>query len=260
MLWTLGEDSMEELPKSVGDEKVSGESDRNAGMVLDAKASDAEPFRELVNSELATALAETNDVIRRFNRDTKRLAALVVGAVVSAALLMLAVLALDCHPKAVALTDEAVPAVGEPLLNANSASLTKAEGLKGKETTGVTSGQESSVDHPSTEISPKENPSSQEVTIPSTPTSVLAFTPEISHLSALVTANSRDSARVIRPKIHNAGNRSSVGRRTIDVKRRLLALWHQSLARIEKSRTWTAYSNLSKGVKKKAAYTAETNH
>jgi hypothetical protein len=254
---------MEELPKSVGDEKVPDESDRNAGMVLDAKASDAEPLRNLVNSDLATALAETNDVIRRFNRDTRRLAALVVGAVVSAALLMLAVLALDCHPKAVELTDETVPARVEPLLNANAASLTKAEGLKGKKTTGgVTSGQESSVDHPSTEFSPKENASSQELASPSTPTSVLAFAfiPEISHLSALATGNPRVSARVIRPKIHNAGNRSSVGRRTVDVKMRLLALWHQSLARSEKSRTWTAYSNLSKGVKKKAAYTAEANH
>jgi hypothetical protein len=211
---------MEEFPKSVGDEKVPGESDGDAGMALDAKASDAEPFRDLLNSDLAAALAETNDVIRRFNRDTKRLAALVVGAVVSAALIMLAVLAQDCHPKAVELTDEAVQARGEPLLNANSASLTEA----------------------------------------STPAPVLAFAPGISHINAVATADSRDSARVIQPKIRNAGNRSSVVRRTVDVKMRLLALWHQSLARSENSRTWTAYSNLSKGVKKKAAYTAETNH
>jgi hypothetical protein len=37
----------------------------------------------------------------------------------------------------------------------------------------------------------------------------------------------------------------------------LIELWHQSLARSKKSRDWTAFSNLNRGVSKKAAYTAE---
>jgi hypothetical protein len=44
------------------------------------------------------------------------------------------------------------------------------------------------------------------------------------------------------------------------VKMRLIALWHQSLARTEKSRSWTTFSNLNRGTRKKAAYTAEMNH
>jgi hypothetical protein len=45
-----------------------------------------------------------------------------------------------------------------------------------------------------------------------------------------------------------------------DVKRRLIELWHESLAKSAKSRSWTAFSNLNRGASKKAAYTAETHH
>ena len=55
-------------------------------------------------------------------------------------------------------------------------------------------------------------------------------------------------------------NRSPVAFRYGDVKRRLIELWHQSLAKSEKSRSWTAFSNLNRGERKKAAYTVETNH
>jgi hypothetical protein len=216
--------------------------------------------------EHSVALPDTNDIIRRFNRDTEWLATLVVGAVVSAAL-MFAVLVQDRHPKAVDLTEEAVQAGGDLLLNANSATLFKDVGLKGKKSTGeITSGQASSVDHAFTEISPKENPSSQMEAAASTPTPVPAFTPEINHINAQANASSwspahwQDSARVIRLKIRNVRYRSSVVLRSVDVKMRLIALWHQSLARSEKSRSWTAFSNLNRGVRKKAAYTAETKH
>ncbi len=212
------------------------------------------------------ALPDTNDVIRRFNRDTKWLATLVVGAVVSAALLF-AVLVPDRHPKSVDLTEKAVQTGGDLLLNANSATLFKDVGLKGKKSTGeITSGQASSVDHAFTEISPKENPSSQMEAAASIPTPVLAFTPEIKHIDAQANASSwspahwQDSVRVIRLKIRNLRYRSSVVLRSVDVKMRLIALWHQSLARSENSRNWTAFSNLNRGVRKKAAYTAETNH
>jgi hypothetical protein len=89
----------------------------------------------------SVALPDTNDIIRRFNRDTEWLATIVVSAVVSAAL-MLAVLVPDRHPKAVDLTERAVQAGGDLLLNANSATLFKNVGLKGKKSTGeITSGQ-----------------------------------------------------------------------------------------------------------------------
>src|SRR4029077_7466363 len=95
----------------------------------------------------SVALPDTNDVIRRFNRDTVWLATSVLGAVVSAALLS-AVMVQDRHPKTVDLTAKAVQAGGDLLLNANSATLFKGVGLKGKNSTGeITSGQASSVDH-----------------------------------------------------------------------------------------------------------------
>jgi hypothetical protein len=214
----------------------------------------------------SVALPDTNDVIRRFNRDTAWLATSVLGAVVSAALLF-AVMVQDRHPKTVDLTAKAVQAGGDLLLNANSATLFKGVGLKGKNSTGeITSGQASSVDHAFTEISPKENPSSQMEAAASTSTPVLAFTPEINHINAQANATSwspahwQDSVRVIRLKIRNVRYRSSVVLRSVDVKMRLIALWHQSLARSEKSRSWTAFSNFNRRVRKKAAYIAETKH
>jgi hypothetical protein len=166
----------------------------------------------------SVALPDTNDVIRRFNRDTVWLATSVLGAVVSAALLS-AVMVQDRHPKTVDLTAKAVQAGGDLLLNANSATLFKGVGLKGKNSTGeITSGQASSVDHAFTEISPKENPSSQMEAAASTPTPVLEFTPEINHINAHANASSwspahwQDSVRVIRLKIRNVRYRSSMGR------------------------------------------------
>jgi hypothetical protein len=216
--------------------------------------------------EHSAASSRTNDVIRRFNRDADWLAALVLGAVVSAAL-MLAVLVQDRHPKAVDLTEKAVQAGGDLLLNANSGMVFKDVGLKGKKYTGeITSGQASSADHPLTEISPKENPSSPMEAAASVPTPVLAITSELNHINAQPNRSAsspviwQDSAPVIRPKIHIVRNRSSVAFRYGDVKRRLIELWHQSLAKSEKSRSWTAFSNLNRGVRKKAAYTAEADH
>jgi hypothetical protein len=66
--------------------------------------------------------------------------------------------------------------------------------------------------------------------------------------------------RAIGQKARNASNRSSVASRSVDVKRQLLELWHRSLAKSEKSGNWTAFSNLNRGAKKKAAYIAETSH
>jgi energy-converting hydrogenase Eha subunit A len=211
-------------------------------------------------------LPDTNDVLKRFNRETDWLAALVVGALVSAALI-LAVLVQDYHPNALDPIEEAVQAGGDLLLNANSAMVFKDVGLKGKKYTGeITSGQASSADHPLTEISPKENPSSSMEAAVSVPTPVLAITSELNHInaqtnrSALSSVIWQDSAPVIRPKIHIVRNRSSVAFRYGGVKRRLIELWHQSLAKSEKSRSWTAFSNLNRGERKKAAYTVETNH
>ena len=175
----------------------------------------------------------TSDVISRFNRDTWWLAAGVLGTVIFAALM---VAVQERQPKAVANTS-----------NADS-KMTPVPG--------------SSVDHAFIETPPQEIPSSQ--TEPAASTPVLALTPENrndaqANPDAGPLTDRQDSARAIGPKARNASNRSSAASRSGDVKRRLIELWHQSLAKSE-SRSWTAFSNLTSGAKKKAAYTAEKNH
>ena len=66
----------------------------------------------------------------------------------------------------------------------------------------------------------------------------------------------RDSTQAPSPKIRNVRNRSSLASRFIGVKRRLIELWHQSMR--GETRSWTAFSKLNSGVKKKTAYTAAT--
>ena len=164
----------------------------------------------------------TRDTISRFNRDTVWLATGVLGTVIFAAL----VLAVQEHQP------NATQVERDLLLNANPATVAS--------------------------VIAKTEPAA------STP--VLALTPETNRNDAQANpdvgplANRQDSARAIGQKARNASNRSSVASRSVGVKRRLIELWHQSLAKSEKSRSWTAFSNLTGGAKKNAAYTAEKNH
>jgi hypothetical protein len=192
-------------------------------------------------------------MIRRFNRDTVWLATGVLGTVIFAALM---VAVQECQRKA-------TEAERDLLRNANPAMVAGVIANTSNADGKMTPGPGSSVDHAFTETPPQEIPSSQMEPAASTP--VLALTPENrndaqANPDAGPLADRQDSARAIGPKARNASNRSSVASRSVDVKRRLLELWHQSLAKSEKSRSWTAFSNLNRVVRKKAAYTSETNH
>lgn len=182
------------------------------------------------------ALPGAHDVIRRLNRDTTWVATGLLGAVIFAALVLAL---LECHPKADDLTKEARQITSSLLLNANPAALFNVGDSNGKSTSEITSGQAMSADYGST--------------------------PEINHpdVQANVSSSSPtdqpDPARVIRPKIPNVRYWTSVRPRYVDVKTRLIALWHQSLQR-EKSRGWTLFSNSNKWQRKKISYTAETIH
>jgi hypothetical protein len=225
------------------------------------------PGAALPTRENSVSLPETSAVIRRFNRDTRCLATGVLGVMVFAASL-LAVLVPEHHPSAVDPT-AAVQPPGNLLLNPNPniSTLFKQVGVRGKSSAGETAvGQEKSVDQAFSEVSQKENRTTQVEAAASTPTPVLALTPEISHLNAQVAANLRspahwqDHAQSIGLKITRARSSGPIRPKFIDVKMRLIALWHQSLAQSEKSRNWTAFSNSNKGARKKVAYTAETRH
>jgi hypothetical protein len=181
------------------------------------------------------ALPGTYEVIRRLNRDTTWVATGLLGAVIFAALVLAL---LECHPKADDLTKEARQTKGSVSLNVNPSALGNVAGSNGQSTNEITSRQATSVDH--------------------------GFTPEIKHpnvqadATSWSPANRSDFARVIRPKIPDVKYRSFVRARYVDVKTRLIALWHQSLQR-EKSLGWTLYSK-SKWQRKKISYTAEASH
>ena len=174
------------------------------------------------------------DTISRFNRDTVWLATGVLGTVVFAAL----VLAFqECPPKAPQTEKDL-------LLKANPARagsvLARSSSSGDKTTAGLGSGNDLGF----AETSLPEIPSSNMEPAASPPGPVLASPPEISH-----NALRQNSARERISRTHNVKNRSSVGFGTADVKRRLIELWHKSLARSAKSRSWTAFFELEQGGK-----------
>jgi hypothetical protein len=182
----------------------------------------------------------TSDIIRRFNRDTAWVATGVLGVVILAALLLAVQ---ERHPSAAA----AIHSGNDLFLNVNSATMggVIANSSSGKMTSEPENGG-------SAETPPEE-------------TAMIASPPEMNHQDAQQTTASwapqmsQNIVRGIRPKVRKLRDRFSSAIRTVDVKKRLIALWHQSLAESAKSRSWTAFSSLSGGIRKKAAYTAETN-
>jgi hypothetical protein len=187
----------------------------------------------------------TSDTIIRFNRETLWLAMGLLGTLVFAAL---ALAFQESQRKARQAESDFFP-------NANLATMGSAIAKSSNSNGKLTPEPESSVDNGSTETSLREIPSSRMEPAASPPTSVLAAPPAINR-----NAHRQYSPRVREPKTRNLRNRSSGEFGSVDVKRRLIELWHQSLARSTKPRDWTAFSKLNSGVSKKATYTAETNH
>ena len=107
--------------------------------------------------------------------------------------------------------------------------------------------------------------STGETTAGQAPSIDTRLTPEIIHPDVQANATSwspsqrPDSVHAAHTKTPNVRHRSSMHPRYVDVKTRLIALWHQSL-RHEKSRGGTLFSNSNKGARKKVGYTAETRH
>jgi hypothetical protein len=107
--------------------------------------------------------------------------------------------------------------------------------------------------------------STGEITAGQAPSIDSGLTPKINHPDVQANATSwspsqrPDSVHAAHTKTPNVRHRSSMHPRYVDVKTRLIALWHQSL-RHEKSRGGTLFSNSNKGARKKVGYTAETRH
>ena len=181
----------------------------------------------------------TSDTIRGFDRDTARLAAGVLGAVVFAAL-VLAVQ--EYHPTKANPTEEAVQAGSGRLLNANV--VTRGNVVARTSNDKMASGEGSGVDHAFNKTSPQDDPSSQIEPAGTAP--AMRSLPEINSddtqtdSDSAFLARQQKSARAIGPKVRNVSNRSSVASRYAAIKRRLIEIWHQSLATGEKSRSWTS--------------------
>ena len=113
--------------------------------------------------------------------------------------------------------------------------------------------------HRLTMISPQENSSPQMGTPDSSQIPVPALASEINQPDASPESFARghDSARMIPPKVLNIRHRSVVPSRFVDVKARLIALWHQSLARSQRGSSRTVLSNSNKDANKKADATSK---
>ena len=187
----------------------------------------------LQTPERPVPLAGIYKAIKRFNRNTTWVATGLLAPVIFAAV-MLALQ--ERHAKADNLTEEARQTTRDIALNANPAAISDVVGSNEKSTGEITSGQATSVE---------------------------GLTPEIKHPDTQANATSwspahwRDSGRAIGLKVPRERFRSSGRLRFVDVKMRLIALWHQSLQR-EKSRAWTVFSNSNKRERRKVGYTAET--
>jgi hypothetical protein len=184
------------------------------------------------------------ETIIRFNRDTAWLATGVVGTVLFAAI----VLAVQEHQP------NAKPGGNDLSVKANPASMLAVVANGSSADTGSAPTQESSVDRAPVKASLDGKDSSSQKKS-ATSGSDPAFTPEAGRHE-----HSPESTRRRGSRSSNERNRPSVAFGNSDVKKRLIELWHQSLAKNDKSRSWTAFSHLNRGVHNKAAYTAEMSH
>jgi hypothetical protein len=194
----------------------------------------------LQTSEDQVALPGAYNVVREFNRNTTFLAAGLLGSLIFAALVLAQQ---EWHSK------EQRQTSGNAVVNASPGTLSKALGLNAESSTGeLNSGQATSVLQTFAGIPSHENPSPRMATLESTQASVAELTPEIHQPHPQASAalspsvHRKDSARVIRSKIHDIGRRSLVRLRSVGVKMRLLALWHEHLTRSQRLHSSTVLS------------------
>jgi hypothetical protein len=204
---------------------------------------------------------DINDVLRRFNRDTASLVVWILGGLTFAALAF-AVLIPDPSQRMTGLRRRAIQAASTPSLAANAAKVAEVVDSNAKRSANqVPLGTSTHVDQGSIESSSKESHAQTEAAAGSTPAPILVV-PEPSpgiataNVSNLPPAQQKESAQAIRAKAPYRRSKSSGVLRDADVKKRLIELWHQSLARAEKeeARSWAIFPKLDR--KKKAAFIA----
>lgn len=202
-----------------------------------------------------------NDVFRRFSRDTAWLAVWLLGGLIFAALAF-AVLIPDPGQRMTRLQKRASQPESALSQVLSAAELAKVVDLNVKRTANqVPLGTLTHLDQESSESSSKESHAQTEGVAGSTPSPIFV-PPEPSR--SIETSNAstqqKDSAEAIRGKAPYQRSKSSGSVRYVDVKKRLIELWHQSLARTEKekARSWAMFSKVE--TKKKAAFTVRKQY
>ena len=187
----------------------------------------------LQTTEKPVPLTGISKAIKRFNRNTTWVATGLLAPVIFAAVM---VALQERHAKAYNLTEEARQATVDPLVKANPAAISDIGGSNEKSTAEIASGLATNVDRG---------------LIPNQPNVLGSVTPSSP-------PERTDSARVIHTKTPSGRYRSSIRRSIVDVRSRLIALWHQSLR--EKSRGWTPFSNSDKWQRENISYASTTSH
>ncbi len=188
----------------------------------------------LQTPEQSLALGDAQTVMRRFNRTTTWVATGLLSTLIIAAG---ALVFQDNHPMAANLAEETRGTAGAIVSDRSADPFSEGVGLNGK-----------SIDQNTPAQSASSEPGfTSETNNPELPTKVRVWSG----------AERQGPARAIRPRIHH---RSPFRPRLVDVRMRLIKLWHQSLARVEKSRGWTLFSYPHQTRSKKVSYSMETSH
>lgn len=203
---------------------------------------------------------KTNETLREFNRDTCGFYVGLLGILSLAAWACL-VLIQERHPSNGGRTEITGQAKSDSSPTADITPLFARTDLSANRSSGaVTSVKSPLADPTPTEPSSKESLGWTEIAEGSTPAPVLVLSPESSQLSDR--ANQREtllsyqpnSARTFRRKASYQSHRSARQLGDAETKRRLLELWHRSLAKNETTKSWAIFSRHDK--RKKAVSTA----
>jgi hypothetical protein len=235
--------------------KAIGCSEFDVSIVSDLVAEiEGIPSVRTVDQEHPMTPPKTNETLREFNRDTCGFCVGLLGILSLAAWVCL-VLIQERHPSNGGLTEITSQAKSDSSPTADTTTL-----FANSSSGAVTSVKSPLADQTPTEPSSKESLGWTEIAEGSTPAPVLVLSPESSQLSDR--ANQREtllsyqpnSARTFRRKASYQSHRSARQLGDAETKRRLLELWHRSLAKNETTKSWAIFSRQDK--RKKAVSTA----
>jgi hypothetical protein len=202
-------------------------------------ADEAEGFTAVPSQtqEQSLALGDAQTVMRRFNRTTTWVATGLLSTMIIAAG---ALVFQDNHPMVADVAEETRGTGGAIVSDKSPDPLSEGAGLSGKNIDQTTAAQ----------LASSEPGFTSETNNPELPTKV----------RVLSGTERQEPARAIQPRIRNLKHRLAFRSRWVDLRMRLIKLWHHSLARVEKSRGWTLFSYPHQTRSKKVSYSIETSH